>query len=111
MPLAALNPPRLQPRLKPPSDFEVTLTPVLDAEFPWGLAFLPNGDLLFSEKENGLKYVTGGQGTATPVAGIPPAMTEGQGGYFGLVLDPDFENNRLIYARLCARHTDRQWHA
>ncbi|MEZ5999133.1 PQQ-dependent sugar dehydrogenase [Hyphomonas sp.] len=80
------------------SDFEVTLTPVVDAEFPWGLAFLPNGDLLFSEKENGLKYVTDGQGTATPVAGMPPAMTEGQGGYFGLVLDPDFENNRLIYA-------------
>lgn len=80
------------------SDLEVTLTTVVDAEFPWGLAFLPNGDLLFSEKENGLKYVTGGQGTATPVAGMPPAMTEGQGGYFGLVLDPDFENNRLIYA-------------
>ncbi len=80
------------------SDLEVTLTPVVDAEFPWGLVFLPNGDLLFSERENGLKYVTGGQGTATPVAGMPPAMTEGQGGYFGLVLDPDFENNRLIYA-------------
>jgi glucose/arabinose dehydrogenase len=79
------------------SALDVTLTPVVEAEFPWGLAFLPNGDLLFSEKENGLKYVTGGAGEAMPVTGMPPAMTEGQGGYFGITLDPDFENNRLIY--------------
>jgi glucose/arabinose dehydrogenase len=78
-------------------DFEVTLTPVIDAEFAWGMAFLPNGDLLFTEKEGGLKYAVGGEGPATPVAGMPPALTAGQGGYFGLTLDPDFANNRLVY--------------
>lgn len=79
------------------SDLKVTLTPVIDAEFPWGLAFLPNGDLLFTEKDGGLNYVVGGEGEATQVSGLPPALTEGQGGYFGITLDPDFVSNRLIY--------------
>ena len=65
------------------SDVDVTLTPVVEAEFPWGLAFLPNGDLLFTEKDGGLNFVAGGEGEATPVTGMPPALTEGQGGYFG----------------------------
>ncbi|MEO1964701.1 PQQ-dependent sugar dehydrogenase [Hyphomonas sp.] len=79
------------------SDVNVTLTPVVEAEFPWGLAFLPNGDLLFTEKDGGLNYVAGGEGEATQVTGLPPALTEGQGGYFGITLDPDFDSNRLIY--------------
>ena len=80
------------------SDFEVKLTPVVtETEWPWGLAFLPNGDLLFTEKEGGLKFVAGGAGTATPVTGLPEAYIEGQGGYLGLVLDPDFETNRMVY--------------
>lgn len=80
-----------------PSELKVKLTHVIDAEFPWGLAFLPNGDLLFTEKEGGLKYAAGGEGPATPVAGLPPALTEGQAGYLGITLDPDFETNRLVY--------------
>ena len=80
------------------SETHVTLTPVVtETEFPWGLAFLPNGDLLFTEKEGGLKYVTGGEGTPSPVTGLPEALTEGQAGYLGLTLDPDFETNRLVY--------------
>lgn len=79
------------------SGTELALTPVIDAEFPWGLAFLPNGDLLFTEKEGGLKYAVGAKGPATPVSGMPPAVTNGQAGYFGVALDPDFETNRLVY--------------
>ncbi len=79
------------------SDLNVTLTPVVEAEFPWGMAFLPDGDLLFTEKEGGLKFVAGGEGAATPVAGLPPALTEGQAGYLGITLDPDFATNRLVY--------------
>ncbi|MEZ5954890.1 MAG: PQQ-dependent sugar dehydrogenase [Hyphomonas sp.] len=79
------------------SDLKVTLAHVIDAEFPWGLAFLPNGDLLFTEKEGGLKYTAGGEGVASSVAGMPPAITDGQAGYFGIALDPGFETNRLVY--------------
>ena len=40
------------------SETKVKLTQVVaEAEFPWGMVFLPNGDLLFTEKEGGLKRV------------------------------------------------------
>ena len=80
------------------SDFDVKLTPVVEeAEWPWGMVFTPEGDLLFTEKEGGLKFVAGGEGTATPVSGLPDAYIEGQAGYLGITLDPDFETNRLVY--------------
>ena len=61
------------------SDFEVALTPIVEeAEWPWGMAFLPNGDLLFTEKEGGLKFVAGGEGAASAVSGLPDAYIEGQ---------------------------------
>jgi aldose sugar dehydrogenase len=80
------------------SDVKLKLTPVVtEAEFPWGMAFLPNGDLLFTEKEGGLKRVPGGEGTPVPVSGLPEAYTEGQAGYLGITLDPDFATNRQVY--------------
>lgn len=80
------------------SDISVKLTPIVtEAEWPWGLAFLPNGDMLFTEEEGGLKFVAGGEGAPTPVAGLPPAYTEGQAGYLGIALDPAFADNRLVY--------------
>ena len=80
------------------SDFEVALTPIVEeAEWPWGMTFLPNGDLLFTEKEGGLKFVAGGEGAPSAVSGLPEAYVEGQAGYLGITLDPDFESNRLVY--------------
>lgn len=80
------------------SDIKLKLTPVVtEAEFPWGMAFLPNGDLLFTEKEGGLKHVPGGEGKPVAVSGLPQAYTEGQAGYLGIALDPDFASNRLVY--------------
>ena len=80
------------------SETKVKLTQVVaEAEFPWGMAFLPNGDLLFTEKEGGLKRVAGGEGAPVAVSGLPEAYTEKQAGYLGLTLDPDFGTNRLVY--------------
>jgi aldose sugar dehydrogenase len=76
----------------------VKLTPVVeDATQPWGMVFLPNGDLLYTEKEGGLKRVPGGAGASLAVSGMPPAYTERQAGYLGLTLDPAFATNRLVY--------------
>jgi glucose/arabinose dehydrogenase len=80
------------------SDTKVKLTPVVtETEFPWGMAFMPNGDLLFTEKENGLKRLPAGETTPVAVPGLPPAYTERQAGYLGLTLDPDFATSRLVY--------------
>ena len=81
-----------------PSGLQVKLTPVVeDVEFPWGMVFLPNGDLLFTEKERGLRLVRGGAGAPEAVSGLPAAYTDRQAGYLGLTLDPAFTENRLVY--------------
>ena len=80
------------------SEFSVKLVPIIEeAEFPWGMAFLPNGDLLYTEKDNGLKIAPGASGTPVAISGLPEARTTRQGGYLGLTLDPDFASNRLLY--------------
>ena len=71
-------------------------TPIVEGlEFPWGLAVLPSGDMLVTEREGRLNLLK--DGTLTPIAGTPDAYVERQGGYFGLVLDPDFATNRILY--------------
>lgn len=82
------------------SDTKVRLEPVVAAEQPWGMAFLADGGLLFTEKEGGLKYTAPGTGVPGPVTGLPPALAADQGGYLGLALDPDFATNRLVYVSL-----------
>lgn len=77
----------------------VSLELITPAEQPWGMAFLPDGGLLFTEKEGGLKFFAAA-GEATPVSGLPDAYVEGQAGYLGLALDPDFASNRLVYVSL-----------
>lgn len=76
--------------------FALSLSPVIEElEYPWGLAFLPNGDMLVTEREGRLNLVSG---TAkTVISGTPEALVDGQGGYLGLTLDPDFATNRTLY--------------
>lgn len=89
------------------SETKVKLEPLVAAEQPWGLAFLPDGALLFTEKEGGLKYVVPGTGVdPKPVSGLPAALTEGQAGYLGIALDPDFDANRLVYVSLSSGTTE-----
>lgn len=78
---------------------QVSLEEIVEAEQPWGMAFLPTGELLFTEKEGGLKILSA-SGQASAVEGLPAAYTKGQAGYLGLVTDPGFASNRLIYVAL-----------
>jgi len=66
-------------------------------EFPWGLALLPDGSMLVTEREGRLRLVKEGAGALDPVAGAPAAYVDGQGGYLDVEVDPDFANNRYIY--------------
>lgn len=84
----------------PPGEVaRLSLEFVAPAEQPWGMAFLPDGGLLFTEKAGGLKYFAAG-GQPVAVAGLPEAYTEGQAGYLGIALDPDFAESRLVYVAL-----------
>ncbi|MEM7661641.1 MAG: PQQ-dependent sugar dehydrogenase [Pseudomonadota bacterium] len=65
---------------------------------PWGILGMPDDDqsFLISERDGRINRV-GLDGTVTPISGGPEAFVANQGGYFGLVADPDFANNRTIY--------------
>lgn len=63
---------------------------------PWGLAFLPDGGLLITEKPGRLRLFAGGK-LSDPIAGVPQVDAHGQGGLLGLALDPAFARNGLVY--------------
>ena len=65
---------------------------------PWGLAFLPDGKMLVTEKPGRLRIVSAdGKQVSEPVAGLPAVDARGQGGLLGIALDPAFQKNQLIY--------------
>jgi glucose/arabinose dehydrogenase len=67
-------------------------------EYPWALAFLPDGNMLVTERENGhIRVVTADGVISQPVTGVPAVLGDGQGGLLDLILDPDFSNNRHLY--------------
>ncbi|MEM8916275.1 MAG: PQQ-dependent sugar dehydrogenase, partial [Pseudomonadota bacterium] len=75
-----------------------TLETVVDGlEQPWGMAFLPNGDMLITEKEGRLRLVQNGQLVESAIVGVPSVSDSGQGGLLDVAIDPDFENNGLVY--------------
>lgn len=64
---------------------------------PWGIAFLPGGGLLVTERNGRLRVVRDGKLDPKPVSGLPRLMVGGQGGLLDVALDPAFADNRLIY--------------
>jgi glucose/arabinose dehydrogenase len=64
---------------------------------PWGLAFLPGGDMLVTERPGRLRIVRGGTLLPTPVEGVPPVRAGGQGGLLDVVVHPRFAENRFVY--------------
>jgi glucose/arabinose dehydrogenase len=66
-------------------------------EHPWGLAFLPDGRMLVTERPGRVRLVTR-DGTVSPaLAGVPAVRAGGQGGLLDVVLAPDFAASRVIY--------------
>lgn len=64
---------------------------------PWGLAFLPNGDILVTEREGRLRVIRDGALIDAPVAGTPEPLVWNQGGYFDVLPHPDFASNNILY--------------
>ena len=66
-------------------------------ELPWGLAFLPGGDLLVTERPGRLRRTTPDGEVSAPIAGLPEVDARGQGGLLDVSLAPDFADSRLVY--------------
>src|SRR5829696_7588592 len=80
------------------SNVTFDVVPVAEGlENPWGLAFLPGGKLLVTERAGRLRVVNA-DGTLSPaVAGLPPVDARSQGGLLDVLLDRQFTSNGLIY--------------
>ena len=78
------------------ANFKVTM--VADGlAHPWGIDFLPGGDMLITERRGDLRVVTQGGNVSRPIAGVPKVVAKGQGGLLDVVLHPGFAENRLVY--------------
>lgn len=66
-------------------------------KFPWGIAPLPDGRFIITEKEGTMVIATATGELSERLTGIPAVNSKGQGGLLGILADPDFENNRTLY--------------
>ncbi|MCU0833279.1 MAG: PQQ-dependent sugar dehydrogenase [Chromatiaceae bacterium] len=67
---------------------------------PWGIAWLPDGSVLVTERPGRLRLIRDGRLDPTPIAGLPAILAEGQGGLLDVALHPDFAENRFVYLTL-----------
>lgn len=68
---------------------------------PWGLAFLPDGRMLVTEKSGPLRILSrDGKQVSDPIKDTPPVMDHGQGGMMAVGVHPDYAKNGWIYLGL-----------
>ncbi len=66
-------------------------------DHPWGMAFLPDGRLLVTERAGRLRILGADKKLSPPIQGVPEVEASGQGGLLDVALDPDFATNRAIF--------------
>lgn len=84
------------PGMKANVAFEVT-TVAKGLENPWGMTFLPGGEMLVTERPGRLRIVARDGSLSKPVSGLLPLVAAGQGGLLDVALDPLYAKNGLIY--------------
>lgn len=93
----------------PPGTTAIRAETVVDGlEVPWGIAFLPNGDLLATERAGRLRLVRGGK-LLPPIATIPVSQ-ESESGLLGIALSPDFATTRRFFLYLTAPEEGGRFH-
>ena len=85
-----------QPGGGPQVSFKV-VTVVEGLQNPWSMAWLPNGDMLVTERGGTIRTVRNGQLLPEPMANVPAVRASGQGGLFDIVLHPDYAENGWVY--------------
>ncbi|WP_368565750.1 PQQ-dependent sugar dehydrogenase [Pseudoxanthomonas sp. UTMC 1351] len=66
-------------------------------DHPWALAFLPDGNMLVTERSGQLRRISRDGKVSAPLAGVPKVFAEGQGGLLDVALSPDFASSQRIY--------------
>lgn len=68
-----------------------------DLQHPWGMAFLPDGFFIVTEREGAIRIVSPRGDVSAPLGGLPKVAVDGQGGVLDVALDPDYLANKQIY--------------
>lgn len=76
-------------------------------EVPWGMAFLPNGEMLVTERSGQLFRFQGGM-LKSIITGVPEVMAQGQGGLMDIVLHPKYNENGWIYISYSKKSPDEK---
>lgn len=82
-------------------------TVVTGLKVPWGMDFLPDGDMLITERGGTLHRFSKGI-LSPPIAGVPVVFASGQGGLLDIKLHPDYEKNGWIYISYSSPSTDKK---
>jgi len=84
---------------------QLTISTLLTGyEIIWGFDFLPNGDMLFTEKRGKIYRYSGG--AVTELSGFPSVRSSGQGGLLDVRVHPDYASNGWVYACYAATATN-----
>jgi glucose/arabinose dehydrogenase len=97
--------PTLEERTEGPENEPANSSPVevetgviaTNLEVPWGIAFLPDGDALFTERDSGRLLRMDASGSIEEVQTLP-TRGYGEGGSLGLAVSPDYEEDGYVYA-------------
>jgi glucose/arabinose dehydrogenase len=81
---------------KPEPSLPFKMVQVTTLDLPWKIAFLPDGQMLITQKVGGLFLVTQ-QGAKTPVINAPAVLWRGQGGMLGVYLSPHYAKDHYVY--------------
>ena len=75
---------------------------------PWSFAFLPDGDILITERQGRLRIIRDGVLDPEPIEGVPTdVLARGLSGMMEVALHPEFEQNRLVYLTYTRQLEDR----
>lgn len=66
-------------------------------DVPWSMVFLPDGDMLVTERPGRMRIVSADGVVGPAIAGVPEVYAQGQGGLLGVALSPSFANDHRVY--------------
>jgi len=97
-----------QTRAPKPAASEAWTTETLaqGLEHPWGIDFLPNGDMLVSERPGRLRIFGADGEISAPIAGLPTVDARNQGGLLDVTVAPDFKSSRMLMLSFSEPHPD-----
>ncbi|NNU15763.1 PQQ-dependent sugar dehydrogenase [Parvularcula sp. ZS-1/3] len=70
---------------------------IVDLDHPWAMTFLPDGNMLVTEKDGRLLWVSADGGTTMEISGVPEVDFGGQGGLGDVILGPNFADDGMVY--------------